>query len=93
MIDMVTPAVNKVNESSTKVLSAVVRVDSVAQQLKERSQEMKWLLMTVLLLRVSTPLYRKTEEHKFAKRIDEKIQPLDFFSLKLEANTKKLKDL
>ena len=90
---MVTPAFNKVNESSTKVHSAVVRVDSVAQQLKERSQEMKWLLMTVLLLRVSTIPYRKTEEHKFAKRIDEIIQPLDYISLKLEANTKKLKDL
>ena len=36
MIEMVVTDVNKVNESATKVNSVVVRVDSGAQQLKEK---------------------------------------------------------
>ncbi len=54
---------------------------------------MKWLLMVVLVLSVSTTPYRKTEEHKFAKSIDDIVQPLDSISMKLEVITKKLEDL
>lgn len=75
-----------------KVDCAVVRVDSVSQQLKERNQEMKWLLMMVLVISVSTTPYRKTVEHKFAKRIDNIVQPLVSISVKLEVITKKMEN-